>query len=250
MKRLSIRSKKKTATPREDLDWFLEFINIPDIDSLPVWEFIRHNLNVSGFAFGLGLTDSNRIFSEKTKGLMDTPEIRARIKERQDYLRSSLESILQKRDELMREPLEVINEETGQFVPYFNLREYRVPFSAQISSDGEQIVILPPDSYSPEEYKSLLYHRLIEVLSNFDLSRIKICENGDCGKYFLQPTEKGKRYCSPRCTYRASTRGYREKNPEKSRRSARRANRKRYEKKVRERSGRNVKIQKRARKED
>ncbi len=179
---------------------------------------------------------------------MDTPEIRARIRERQGYLRSCLEEILQKRDQLMREPLEVMDQETGQLVPYSPIREYRVRFSAQVSVDGEQIATLPPDSYSDEEYHSFLYHRMIQLLSNFPLSRIKICENGDCGKYFFQPTMKEKRYCSPRCTYQAATRKYREKNSKKSRRSARKANRKQYDKKVRERLGPNVKIQKRARK--
>ncbi len=66
MKRVSMRSKKKSPTLGKDLDWLLEFINIPDINSLPVWEYVRHNLNVAAFAFGLGLADSREILSEKS----------------------------------------------------------------------------------------------------------------------------------------------------------------------------------------
>lgn len=244
-----VRSEKKIL--KEQIDWLLDFINIPDINSIPTWEFIKHNLNISNFAFGLGLAPFSKThYTKERREVLDTLEIRAWVKAHQLHLKSSLEAILKRRDELIGEPAEVIDEEdeeTGDLIPYTPIKEYRLPFSACIDTDGERIRILPPESISPEEDRSLLYHRTVELLSNLSLSRIRTCENKGCKRYFFQPTEKEKRYCSPKCTYQASTRRYREKYSERSRRSARRASRKRYEKKVRESSGPNVKIQKRAR---
>jgi len=94
------------------------------------------------------------------------------------------------------------------------------------------------------DYIEVKLYRLLDGLPSSSLQK---CPG--CRRFFLNPSRRRKRFCSPRCMWRVHAEDRRKSDPEGYRAKQREIMRKKYETKKREALGANVKVGRKPRKE-
>ncbi len=194
-----VRFRENKMEVRDRMVWLLDFLN-KDIDSLKTGDFLKLVFDFAGFIYALPTL--------KVPGMWGTPEERILLKQSQGFLRKRIKNILLEADT-----------SPEAFGKTFDDHSYSVPCQIIVSPDRVFKVrflfpIWPPPF--DETFKAQLFDAMIEVLSQFHLSRIKTCQKPGCGKYFYRKSTKGEgNFCSPRCQNWARTHKWRQKYPDK-----------------------------------
>jgi hypothetical protein len=113
--------------------------------------------------------------------------------------------------------------------------------------------ILPDDSASKlcaryeigkKRKEEAVYH-MKNLCDGLSFNTVCRCEYDECGRFFYNPTNKRKRFCSTKCNWRFNARKRREENPERYREKQREIMRERYATRKKNELGPNVKITRR-----
>jgi len=204
-----------TRQQQSRMRWFLNFLNT-DINSLNSVELWKLFVDFGVFFYG-------QFYLEMVQGMDFKVEKGSLLKKRflnlyqnflnvcQDYFRSLLDALL------------IAQESDGEWFPEFDYMT--VPYYVFMTDDKIRKVPAPPPppylvpdlpKHLHEEgeignyYRGMLTDAFVTTLSPFRVSRIKICQKPDCGKYFYQKTTKTKGdFCSPKCKNWAATMSWR-----------------------------------------
>ena len=189
---------EKKMNAKDKMTWFLGFLN-EDIDSLRSGDFLKLLYDFGEFIYGYPTL--------KMLGMWDKPGDRALVKLSQEFFKIALESIPKgKGPKKYSVPYELV------------VREDRVFKVRNFAPWFEPAVRVAID----EAFRGQLFDALIELLSQFPLSRIKTCQKPDCGKWLFRYREGTKGdYCSERC--RSWARYMRHKEKRNKRRKEKRA---------------------------
>jgi hypothetical protein len=193
------------------MKWFLNFLNM-DINSLNSVELLKLLLDFGVFIYGRRYFELIEKKDFKTKkGLIQEKIF---LKVCQDFFRCSLDGFLSE-DERHRGRfdtmivayfVDLVNDKIRRYPVHHRFHLLVADLPKHLDEEGEQGNIC----------RGILQDAFFVTLSPFPVSRIRICQKRDCGKYFYQKTTKSKGdFCSRKCQNYASNERWRKANPEK-----------------------------------
>ncbi|MFX0198537.1 MAG: CGNR zinc finger domain-containing protein [Candidatus Hodarchaeota archaeon] len=195
--------------------WVLTFLN-QDVHSLSRVECLK--LFIDFRVFQCGWAPSTELHKLLLDPESDSTAERRLLTTGQEKLRGILQKILMTGKQLMQKP-HANKPQAMLFVQGFEM--YEVFYNVLVTEDRvfKDRISKYLDGFFEEDKKmeaiytdtGILADALIDVLSQFPLSRIKTCQKPDCGNYFFQKTTKSKGdFCSPKCQNWARAQRYRE----------------------------------------
>lgn len=225
------------------LEWFVQFANM-DLDTLSLGDRAKILVESEEFLFsrskgysiqqvGPIVGQKKRIISENNSVASfkdvprDSPEYWVRVLESQAKIKKRLENFLS---------------------PNGNIRLSLNKVSVWLVWNDTFRLSLRPITKSYEDYLDL---KLFGLLDNLPYATIQKCPG--CKKFFLNPSLRRKKFCSPRCMWRVNAEKRRQADPEGYRKNQRDLMRKKYiEKQAQERgvSVDKIKLQKRRRRKE
>ena len=184
-------------TRQDDLDALIRFLNV-DIEHANENEFIQEIVpNYVNFTakddsqptFRRFMCDHNRMVGDIKPGT--GPEL---IEEKREAFRQ-LQIHLTQRVEAIMKTMESGNPDTLLYIER--------PFSLHIRPSEDRFIEFFDEDFQPDlvldEEKERLDLRFIAIIRDLNLKpgRFRKCKK--CGKFYYQPTSRGKNYCSKKC---------------------------------------------------
>ena len=182
---------EKKLDARDKMTWFLDFLNA-DIDSFRLGDRSKLFFDLMEFIHG-------DVVLEPPSGYVIDDDDKDFLRNAQEAFRQALANILKAAEGCRVEDVE-----------YTSIAEYSVAYLVVISKDS-----VFKARYS-QTSQGQIFDVLIELLSQFHLSRIRTCQKPDCGKYFYRKREGAKGdFCSNRCRNWGYTTRWRQAHPDK-----------------------------------
>lgn len=207
------------------MKWLLDFINIGDIDQLTDGESIEKLTECHGFIMNRHSMNEEMFrslssaFRKGTRGRWDIVAIRQFLKGDRDFFRMCFDDIIRycAEGDPCHEFEYLYHEVPPQhvWIAHFN--------DSKEFGGGKKLVAIPEWPKDTLDQLRLRHwpnrQALIELLSRFDLERIRKCQHADCGRYFFKKYKTRKKatgdYCSERCRNRGKQMAYRARHREK-----------------------------------
>jgi len=198
-----VMPRKRKLDARDKMTWFLDFLNV-DIDSLKQGDYLKLLFDFREFIHG---EPSLEMFPLLAHLLAD----KSLLKMSQENLKQAVVNILGAEEEVKA---------TGD-AHTKTIKEYSVSYQAIVTEDrvfkARDFFIWPPldKLLDYDTLRDLLFDAVVELLSQFHLSRIRTCQKPGCGKYFYRKREGAKGdFCSRRCRNWGTSTRWRKNHPE------------------------------------
>lgn len=197
-----VMAPERKLDARDRMAWFLDFLNV-DIDLLKQGDYLKLLYDFGEFIHGEHT--SFEMFPLLAHFLAD----KSLLKMSQEVFRQAVVNILEAEGDARARG----NSHTKI------IKEYSVPYQVIVAKDRvfkvRDFPVWPPFD---ETFRGQLFDALVELFSQFHLSRIRTCQKPDCGKYFYRKREGAKGdFCSNKCRNWGYTTRWRKNHPEEYR---------------------------------
>lgn len=194
-----VMPRKRMLDIRDKMTWFLNFLNT-DIDSLKQGDYLKLLYDFREFVHG-----AHTAF-EMLPLLAHFLADKTLLKTSQEVFKQAVVNIRGAEEEAR----------SGGDSHTKTIKEYSVPYRVIVAKDRvfkvRDFPVWPPFD---ETFRGLLFDALVELFSQFHLSRIRTCQKPGCGKYFYRKREGAKGdFCSRRCRNWGTSIRWRKNHPE------------------------------------